>query len=101
MRPERDRRADAEGIDAAGDQQAGGLESGISLRGSTPNGAHVALSGCPCGCLVGVDCLTERPAVDRNGHCCGTLGFDSLATCARLGIDCSSGCVRVAMGWTA
>jgi hypothetical protein len=36
------------------------------------------LTGCPCGCLPGEPCVTERPA-PMGGHCpCAALTVDQL-----------------------
>jgi len=58
---------------------------------STPG----CLTGCPCGCLNGEDCITHKLALDRNGHCCGSLTFGELHICTREGITCGPGrCAR-------
>jgi len=68
---------------------------------SRPSDRFTHLIGCPCGCLLGVDCAAERPAVDRDGHCCGALGFSELRAAARLGLNCARGCVRVRLAGAA
>lgn len=37
------------------------------------------LTGCWCGCLDDGPCITEKPAPDRDGHCCGSYGLAELA----------------------
>lgn len=44
-----------------------------------PDMLIVPPAACPCGCLAGVDCITELPAPDRDAHCCGPWGIDQLA----------------------
>ncbi len=40
-----------------------------------------ALTSCPCGCVPGEECITDRPppAGTHDAHCCGGYGLDTLA----------------------
>lgn len=63
----------------------------ISTRVTEP--IDIRSGSCPCGCLLGVDCVVDRPApvVVNHGCHCGPLGLDGIKAAAALGIYCAPG----------
>lgn len=54
----------------------GGPESSTATKNET----ILPPRGCPCGCVAGEPCVTERPVnADADPWCCASYGVDSLA----------------------
>lgn len=64
----------------------------MTERSSRPDVANIGAAGDRAGNLKSISTVTHPP--DRDPHCCLSLDWSELATCARFGITCESSCAR-------